>query len=285
MQRLRINHLTVYQFSSPVTLQPHRLLLRPREGHNIRIESLQLDIAPAHQIKWSRDVLDNALAVVSFQAGGPRLSIGSEVIIQHYDVAPLDFIVEDYAVRYPFEYLPEERVDLAPFQQLVYPQQRTVLHHWLEQLGLTQGSIETYVLLDRLNRTIASQFQYVVREEPGVQPPAQTLLSRSGSCRDYATLFIEVCRTLGLASRFVSGYSHTPAAEADKATTHAWAEVYLPGPGWKGFDPTAGELTGSRHIPVAVARHPESVPPVAGSFIGPNGPAPILSVDVRVTAI
>ncbi|CDH44602.1 transglutaminase family protein [Candidatus Contendibacter odensensis] len=286
MQRLRINHLTVYQFAGPVTFQPHRLLLRPREGHNIRIESLKLDITPArHQTKWYRDVWDNALAVVSFQEGGPRLSIGSEVILQHYDVTPLDFIVEDYAVRYPFQYPPEEQIDLAPFQQLVYPQQQAVLYRWLEQLSLTQGSMETYVLLDRLNRTIASQFQYVVREEPGVQPPAQTLNSRSGSCRDYATLFIEACRTLGLASRFVSGYSHTPGNEAGNATTHAWAEVYLPGPGWKGFDPTAGELTGSRHIPVAVARHPETVPPVAGSFIGPKGPAPILTVSVRVTAI
>ena len=188
MQRLRIHHLTVYQFSGPVTFQPHRLLLRPREGHNIRIESLALDIAPAaHQIKWYRDVLDNALAVVNFQEGGPRLSISSEVILQHYDVAPLDFIVEDYAVRYPFQYPLEERIDLAPFQQLVYPQQRTALQLWLEQLGLTQGSMETYVLLDRLNRTIASQFQYVVREEPGVQPPAQTLNSRSGSCLLYTS--------------------------------------------------------------------------------------------------
>lgn len=284
MQRLRINHLTVYQFSSPVTLQPHRLLLRPREGHDVRIESSQLDILPAHRIKWHRDVFDNSVAVVSFRETAQRLAIGSKVIIQHYDVAPLDFIVEDYAVRYPFQYQPQDRVDLAPFQQLVYPHQRAVLWQWLEQLGLTQGPVETYVLLDRLNRTIASQFQYVVREEPGVQPPAQTLTSRSGSCRDYTTLFIEACRTLGLASRFVSGYSHTPATEADNATTHAWAEVYLPGPGWKGFDPTAGELTGSRHIPVAVARHPESVPPVAGSFVGPNI-IPRLTVAVQVTAI
>ncbi len=286
MQRLRIHHLTVYQFAGPVTFQPHRLLLRPREGHNIRSESWARNIMPArHQIKWSRDVLDNALAVVSFQEGGPQLSIGSDVILQHYDVAPLDFIVEDYAVRYPFQYLPEEQIDLAPFQQLVYPQQRAALQHWLDQWDLTQGPMETYVLLDRLNRTIAGQFQYVVREEPGVQPPAQTLNSRSGSCRDYATLFIEACRTLGLASRFVSGYSHTPGNEAGNATTHAWAEVYLPGPGWKGFDPTAGELTGSRHIPVAVARHPETVPPVAGSFIGPKGPAPILTVSAQVSAI
>ncbi len=283
MRRLRIEHLTTYQFFEPVTLQPHRLLIRPREGHDVRIESSKLAISPAHRVRWHRDVFDNSVAVVKFLEAAQRLAIDSEVIIQHYEEAPLDFIVEDYAVRYPFAYLPEDRVDLAPFQQPVYLGSQAAPLDWLGQFN--QESVETYVLLDRLNRTIASEFQYVVREEAGVQPPALTLANRSGSCRDYATLFVETCRALGLASRFVSGYSHVPAAEAGNATTHAWAEVYLPGPGWKGFDPTAGEVTGSRHIPVAVARHPEAVPPVAGSFIGPAKPVPTLTVAVRVTAL
>ena len=284
MRRLRINHLTTYQFASPVTLQPHRLLLRPREGHDVRIESSRLDISPAHRIQWYRDVFDNSVAVVSFREIAQRLTIDSEAIIQHYDEAPLDFIVEDYAVRYPFEYPPQERADLAPFQQPIYPHQQPLLGDWFKNLGLLRGKVETYVLLDGLNRTIAGNFQYIVREEPGVQSPAQTLANHAGSCRDYATLFIETCRHLGLASRFVSGYSHVPALGAGNAATHAWAEVYLPGPGWKGFDPTAGELTGSRHIPVAVARHPEAVPPVAGSFIGLNI-IPRLTVAVQVTAL
>ncbi len=285
MQRLKIRHLTVYRFSSAVTLLPHRLLLRPREGHDLRIEASKLDISPAHRVKWRRDVFDNSMAVVSFQETAQRLAIDSEVVIQHYEEAPLDFIVEDYAVDYPFEYRKEDRVDLAPFQQLVYPDQQAIVRDWLRDLNLMPGGVETYVLLDRLNRTITGEFQYRVREEPGVQSPAQTLSNRSGSCRDYATLFIETCRFLGLASRFVSGYSHVPELGAGGATTHAWAEVYLPGPGWKGFDPTAGELTGSRHIPVAVARHPEMAPPVAGSFVGPKGQIPMLTVDVRVTAL
>ena len=284
MRRLRINHLTTYQFASPVTLQPHRLLLRPREGHDVRIESSRLDISPAHRVKWHRDVFDNSVAIVSFLETAQRLTIDSEAIIQHYEEAPLDFIVEDYAVRYPFEYRPEEQADLAPFQQPIYPNQQPMLRDWLDSLGFAWGEVETYVLLDRLNRTIASEFQYVVREEPGVQSPAQTLISHSGSCRDYATLLIETCRHLGLASRFVSGYSHVPALEVDNMATHAWAEVYLPGPGWKGFDPTKGELTGSQHIPVAVARHPEAVPPVAGSFIGLNI-LPRLTVAVQVAAL
>jgi len=283
VRRLRIEHLTTYQFSEPVTLQPHRLLIRPREGHDVRIESSKLAITPAHQVRWHRDVFDNSVAVARFLEPADRLAIRSEVTIQHYDEAPYDFIVEDYAVRYPFAYRPEEQVDLALFQQLVYLGSDAAPPDWLGRFN--QEPVETYVLLDRLNRTIASEFQYMVREEPGVQPPALTLANRSGSCRDYATLFIETCRALGLASRFVSGYSHAPATEAGNATTHAWAEVYLPGPGWKGFDPTAGEVTSSRHIPVAVARHPEAVPPVAGSFIGPKGSFPTLTVAVRVTAL
>jgi transglutaminase-like putative cysteine protease len=285
MQRLRICHLTVYEFSSPVTLQPHRLLIRPREGHDVRIESSRLDISPTHRVRWHRDVFDNSVAVVRFRETAQRLAIDSEVVIQHYEEAPLDFIVEDYAVDYPFEYRKEERVDLAPFQQLVYADQQSMLRDWLKDLNLLSGKIETYVLLDRLNRIITSEFKYMIREEPGVQSPEQTLSSRSGSCRDYATLFIEACRFLGLASRFVSGYSYVPGLDAGGASTHAWAEVYLPGPGWKGFDPTAGELTGSRHIPVAVARHPEMAPPVAGSFVGPKGLLPTLSVEVQVTAL
>ena len=285
MQRLRIAHLTEYRFSSPVTLLPHRLLVRPREGHDIHIETSRLDIVPRHTIKWHRDVFDNSVAVVSFLEPGACLSIASEVVIQHYEEAPLDFLVEDYAVEYPFVYRPEERTDLIPFQQPVYPNDQKAIRDWLSELGVGARASETYAMLDRINRAIAATFTYVVRDEEGVQSPVQTLAERRGSCRDYAAVFIEACRALGLASRFVSGYSHGPASESANATTHAWAEVYLPGPGWKGFDPTSGEVTGTHHIPIAVARHPEAVPPVAGSFVGPAGTRPALVVNVQVTAL
>ena len=121
-----------------------------------------------------------------------------------------------------------------------------------------------------------------VREEPGVQNPAQTLFLGQGSCRDFAALFIEGCRSLGLASRFVSGYLVSSAAVEDLATTHAWAEVYLPGTGWRGFDSTGGQLVGGDHIAVAVHRHPEAIPPVSGSFIGPTELKPIMEVQVQV---
>ena len=285
MRRLRIKHLTEYQFAARVSLLPHRLLLRPREGHDVRIASSRLDIFPAAVIRWHRDPFDNSVAVASFLGTTDRLTIASEVTIEHYEEAPLDFLVADYAVNYPFVYSADERVDLSPFQSPVYVNDQSTLRAWFERLGIGRGTMETYVLLDRMSKTMARELKYVIREEPGVQSPAETLASGNASCRDYATLFMEACRLLGLASRFVSGYVHAPETEEGNANTHAWAEVYLPGPGWKGFDPSTGEVTGARHIPVAVARHPETVPPVTGSVLGPGGSPPSLLVDVRVESL
>jgi transglutaminase-like putative cysteine protease len=284
MRRLNINHITEYLFPGPVSLLPHRLLLRPRENHNVRIESSVLEIVPAHTLQWKRDVLDNSVAVASFHEPSERLRISSSVVIQHHEDNPFDFLMDDYAVIHPFEYAKEDRMELAPFRQGVYPADREAVQRWLNGLGL-QRPVETFTLLDRMNREVAGRFSYQLREEPGVQPPALTLARGSGSCRDFAALLMEACRHLGLASRFVSGYLFTSESDASNASTHAWAEVYLPGAGWKGFDPTSGEVTGNRHIAVAVARDPEAVPPVAGSYIGSAGQRPLLSVAVRVSAL
>lgn len=282
MQRLRIKHLTEYIFPTQVTLNTHRLLLRPREGHDVRIESSRLEITPAYSIKWQRDVFDNSLAVVNFQRSSNKLTIASEVVIQHYAPAPYDFLLEEYAVNYPFAYALGEQIDLAAFQRPIFVNDSQTINDWLQRLSL-QG-MQTFGMLVKLNQTISNQFRYQMREEAGVQSPAQTLAQRSGSCRDYATLFIEACRCMGLASRFVSGYLHAPATEAGNATTHAWVEIYLPGTGWKGFDPTSGEVTGNRHIAVAVARDTEAVPPVSGSFIGPGAASMQVSVQVSLLA-
>jgi len=284
MQQLKVSHLTEYTFADFVTLEPHQLLLRPREGHDIRILTSRLDISPANSIRWHRDVYDNSVATVSFEEAAAYLSIISEVTLEHYEDAPLDFVVEDYAIHYPFQYQHLEEADLVPYLLPNYPADQAFLQTWLEQTGLAQGPVQTYVLLDRLSKWIGQNLYYRMREEPGVQTPGETLNSGTGSCRDYAALFMEICRQLGLACRFVSGYLHAPSTESGQGSTHAWAEVYLPGPGWKGFDPTSGELTANQHIPVAVARHPEWIPPVAGSFIG-SAQTPALTVNVQVNAL
>jgi transglutaminase-like putative cysteine protease len=123
----------------------------------------------------------------------------------------------------------------------------------------------------------------MVREEPGVQSPATTLSTGRGSCRDFATLFIEICRLYGLASRFISGYVLNETVAPWNTATHAWAEVFLPGSGWRGFDPTSGLLVSGDHIAVAVHRHPEAIPPVSGSFVGSGNARPQLTVEVRVS--
>jgi transglutaminase-like putative cysteine protease len=140
-------------------------------------------------------------------------------------------------------------------------------------------------LLDWINKAIATGFTYQQCEEPGVQTPATTLAKRAGSCRDFATLFIEACDCLGLAARFVSGYLCSPTLPWSQGATHAWAEVYLPGAGWKGFDSTSGQVVGNDHIAVAVSSHPESVPPVSGSFQATTNQAPIMNVTVEVTEV
>ena len=285
MRRLSISHVTEYRYSTQVSLLPHRLRLRPLESHALRIESSTLEISPAHAIRWYRDALGNSVAMASFYELADTLRVTSEVVIEVYDDSPLDFLMEDYAVNCPFAYAVGEQADLAPFEQSVYVDDAPAVYAWLTGLGLLLRPVETFALLSQLNCAIANTFSYRMREEEGVQSPATTLHLNSGSCRDFAALFIEACRCMGLASRFVSGYLHMPGNEAGNASTHAWAEVYLPGPGWKGFDPTSGLVTGNQHIPVAVARHPEAVPPVSGSFVGPAGQLPTLTVAVRVAAL
>jgi len=282
MRQLQISHVTEYRFPSPVTLLPHRLLLRPREDHNVHIESSVLAISPKHSVQWKRDVLDNSVAVVKLTELSDVLRIASTVVIRHYDENPFDFLLDDHAVTHPFAYTEAERIELTPFLQATYPSDQAAIRQWLQNLQLP-APMQTFALLDLLNREISNSFSYQMREAPGVQSPAFTLTHRSGSCRDFAALLMETCRHLGLAVRFVSGYLFTWSTDSDNASTHAWIEAYLPGAGWKGFDPTIGEITGDRHIAVAVARHPEAVPPVAGDYIGTPDQRPSLNVMVNVS--
>lgn len=198
MHRLLIKHTTTYQYTETVTLLPHKLLLRPREGHDIRIESAELIITPDHQLHWQRDVYDNAVAEAIFLKPSNNLSISSRVLIQHYDDQPLNFLVANYAVSFPFQYDVVERIDLEPYLSSIYVQDRLVLSNWLKQFWFAGQIVETYLLLEWINKAIATGFIYQQREEPGVQTPAATLTNRAGSCRDFATLFIESCHYLGL---------------------------------------------------------------------------------------
>jgi len=269
MQRYKILHRTYYSFADTVRLGPHHLRLRPRENYELRVESFALNITPPARLLWHRDVEGNSVAIATFDSPSTQLSIESEVIIHQYNETPLDFLVDEYAVHYPFTYIaPDDKVLLSPYMDLPDPETRTLLTQWTAEFWKPGERIQTYSLLQRLASYINHNLSYQIREEPGVQTAQQTLTNNTGSCRDFAVLFMETARCLGLASRFVSGYLQSPPSATDFGATHAWAEVYLPGAGWKGFDPTTGEIVGSDHIAVAVARSPESVPPIAGSYFG-----------------
>lgn len=283
MQRYKIIHRTYYNFPAEVRLLPHALRLLPREGHELRIESSKLTISPNASVRWQLDMEDNSIAIASFESPVRQLSIESEIVIHQYNENPLDFLVADYAVDFPFSYTPEEQVVLLPYMILALPESSSVLTELVAKIWQAGERIQTAALLQRLIIYINQSLSYQSREEPGVQTPAQTLSEQSGSCRDFAYLFMEVTRSLGLASRFVSGYLNAEPSSADFGATHAWAEVYLPGVGWKGFDPTSGLIVGPNHIAVAVARLPDSIPPVAGAYVGPVGAT--LDVGVWVTAL
>lgn len=285
MRRLLIEHITEYAFDHAVTLLAHRLLLRPRGGHNIRIASSVLRISPDGSLSWQRDALDNSVAIATFSEPALLLRIASEVLIEHYEDAPLDFLIDEHAVLHPFEYPAREQRVLAPFMAPNWPSDARAVRGWLDGLGIGREPIETFVLIDRLNRAVHRDFRYQAREAAGVQSPARTLELGSGSCRDFAALLMEACRALGMASRFVSGYLYSPGTSPLDGATHAWCETYLPGPGWKGFDPTIGEIAGNSHIPVAVAHHPEDVPPVAGAFLGSQHEQPRMRVAVHVRSV
>ena len=285
MKRIQIEHITRYQYQQPVELLAHKLHVRPREGHDLRIESSSLKISPAYEIQWQRDVFGNSVAIVDFAEAASELVIASKVVVEHYaeGVSPLE--PAEQARHYPFHYDPVEQIDLMPYQISVFAQDYASVGDWMSDVWHPGELVETVSLLERINRKIVDSFSYEVRTEPGVQSPLTTLQRGKGSCRDFATFLIEACRYCGLASRFVSGYLVSTAAVRDHATTHAWAEIYLPGAGWRGFDATSGERVGGAHIAVAVHRHPEAVPPVSGSFVGPVASKPTMEVDVKVSTL
>ena len=282
MQRYRILHRTYYNYASSVLLGPHTLLLRPREDHDLRVESALLKTTPTSVVRWHRDVEDNSVAIATFRDATSQLLIESDVVVHQYNQVPLDFLVADYAVDYPFAYLPEDEAVLAPYR-VVAGAGQVRLAEWALKVWQPGEKIQTAVLLQRLASHIEQTVSYQRREEPGVQTPEATLARGTGSCRDYAFLFMQVARSWGLAARFVSGYLNSAPSPINFGATHAWAEVFLPGAGWKGFDPTLGAIVGADHIAVAVSRAPESVPPVAGSFTGPPGGS--FDVGVWVTPL
>lgn len=281
MLRQRIEHATTYSYQQAVQFGRHRLVLRPREGHHLRVECMELRISPAHAIRWSHDIFNNSIATVDFTESANRLEIVSSVTVSRDLDAPADLSGHG-AIAWPPVYDAMESVIVDAYRNLSFPDDRGLVENWMQSAAVGGDALAaTQELCNRIHAEIA----YQRREAKGVQTPAMTLDLKSGSCRDTATLMMDASRLIGLASRFVSGYLDCPASQAGRSSTHAWVEVYLPALGWIGFDPTLGELVSHKHIALGVSQHPRGVMPVSGAFTGPTGSCTGMTAQVKIERI
>jgi transglutaminase-like putative cysteine protease len=283
MKRIKITHKTEYFYRTPVIFGAHRALMRPREGHDVHIETALFRAEPKPNSRWIHDIYGNSIALLTFPEPSEKLGIFSEVVVAHYVENPLDFLIDPNALSYPFQYSADEQIELIPYRLASYPRDSAALRHWLSNLYTAGQVINTFELLNGLNTRIYESFRYVRREESGVQTPAETIALGSGSCRDYAVLFMEAARHWGFGARFVTGYIQLD--HDQHGATHAWVEIYIPGAGWRGFDPTNNNFVGWDHVSVAVARDAEKASPFSGVWEGPADAFERMEVMVQVVEV
>lgn len=295
MPRVSVIHETIYRYRQPVHLLPHRLMVRPRDSHDLRLLDTKLTVSPpAARTRWAHDVFGNSVCYLHFAESTVtrELRIVSTLEVNHYptrSALPLDPAAESF----PFGYTAEEVPDLARSIERHYPDPGRAVDAWAHRFLNTHGPTDTVQMLTAITKAIRAEFKYEGRQAEGTNDPLQTLQMQAGACRDLALFMMEAVRSLGLAARFVSGYLYDEralrtdsAASPDQVVgggaTHAWCEVYLPGAGWVEWDPTNGLIAGRNLIRVSVARTPQQAVPISGSFLGPAGAFGSMSVDVQV---
>jgi uncharacterized protein (DUF2126 family) len=270
--RVALKHKTEYKFDRFVSLSPHTIRLSPAPHTRTPILSRSMEILPkGHFINWQQDPYSNYFARVIFPEKAKELSIDVNIVVEMVVINPFDFFVEPYGETYPFRYEKTLAFELKPFLETETPGPK--LHAYLETIS--RRELRTIDFLVGINQRLQKDIKYLIRPEPGVQTCEETLTLRRGSCRDSAWLLAQIFRNLGLAARFVSGYliqlapdekpaDGSPALLTDFTDLHAWTEVYLPGAGWIGLDPTSGLFAGEGHIPLACTAEPSTAAPVSG---------------------
>lgn len=286
MPILEVQHVTTYRYRRPVAIGTHRLMLRPRDSHDLRLVSAQLTCSPAAELTWSHDVFGNSLAHATFAEPTDRLSIISRIVVEQYAPDWPVFAIDVFAHHYPFVYSPDERADLGALLMPQYADPEGRLTIWAQAFILGERT-DTLSLLRDLSTGVSVSVSYQSREDERTQGPLETLGRGWGTCRDYAVLFAEAARVLGFGARIVSGYLYNPdttlVGAQGAGSTHAWVEIYLPGAGWIAFDPTNRALGSAHLIRIAVARNIEQASPISGSFVGVQDDFLGLDVLVSVT--
>lgn len=288
MTTLRIRHRTTYRYRKPVSFGPHRLMLRPRESRELRLIANHVTVNPAATMTWAQDVFGNSVAMARIRAMAETLVIDSATELELAAAAWPVFDIAATAISYPFQYSDDEWIDLGALARQQYPDSTGRLRGWARSF-VRGNTTDTLSLLKDLCAGVPAQILYQSRENQGTQLPIETLDRGWGSCRDLAVLFIEAARSLGFGARIVSGYLYNPdrnrLGSSDAGSTHAWAEVYVPGAGWITFDPTNRSVGSSNLIPISVARDIHQVTPVAGDFVGMGDAFLGMSVEVAVAPL
>jgi transglutaminase-like putative cysteine protease len=280
----QIAHRTHYSYARSVAFAPHRLMLRPRESRELRLMAFDIVTNPPSSLTWAQDVFGNAIATATFAAEADSLTIDSVAKLELTSSPWPVFPIAASALNYPFQYSADERADLGALLSPQYGDTMGRLSGWAAGL-VRSNPTDTLALLKDLNVGVSAAVCYQVREEEGTQSPDHTLNAGRGSCRDMAILFVETARILGFGARIVSGYVFHPSQPPGPGTTHAWAEIFVPGAGWITFDPTHRQLGGHNLIPVAVARDVPQVTPVSGSYVGAHNDLLRMTASVRVTQV
>jgi hypothetical protein len=260
-------------------------MLRPRESRDLRLISHDLVVQPAATTTWAHDVAGNTIANLTFAMESKHLQIESTTVLKLSAAAWPIFDIAASAISYPFRYPDDDWADLGALTIRQYPDPVGQLQAWTNRF-IYATPTDTLSLLKDLCAGAAQQFGYQSRDDEGTQSPIETLNRGWGSCRDFAVLFAEAARTLGLGARIVSGYLFNPdqnlAGSIGSGSTHAWAEIFLPGAGWISFDPTNRSVGASNLVPVAVARDIRQAMPVVGSFVGMSDSLDSMLVEVSV---
>jgi len=284
MPILSIRHVTTYHYNQPVAFGEHRMMLRPRDDDDQKVLKSEIEITPAPlQLAWSRDIFGNHVAIAHFDDRAAELRFASDIRLDH---APADFRATDIAESarsFPFAYAAEDWPALMRFTQP--PAARRQLDRWSATFLRNDGSADTHELLVGMTQTMRRNFRHVSRHQNGIQDAVRTLECGSGSCRDVAALMIAALRSRGIAARFVSGYVHLADDDDEDVAggnTHAWMQVYVPGPGWVDFDPSGGVVGNQNLIRVAIAHHPREAIPLQGTWYGSASDHLAMKVAVKV---
>ena len=275
--KVALHHRTHYTFDRPITLSPHEVRLRPASHCRTPIDSYSFKVRPSkHFLNWQQDPYGNWVARLVFPERARELEIVVDLVADMTVINPFDFFVDASAANFPFSYTNENARELAPYLEL--EPDTPLLSEWVRRARQKFFSqpISTIDFLVGLNAMVREDVNYLIRMEPGIQTPEQTLIARQGSCRDSAWLLVQILRRFGVAARFASGYLIQLAPDVkpldgpagpdrDFTDLHAWCEAYVPGAGWIGLDATSGLLAGEGHIPLACTALPGSAAPVTGA--------------------